>query len=287
MDFERAGVIGAGTMGVGIGYVLALSGARVWLVEPDERQTSRAARALQERADLAVLDGSPTVPSADLVARVEWRSSVADLPLELDVIVEAVPERFDLKQGVLAAAQDRDPRLLGSNTSGLSIGSLASALQNPSALVGLHFFNPVWAMRLLEVVQGPATAEKSVRLALLLAAQLDKEPIVVADTPGFATSRLGLALGLEAMRMVEDGVASIADIDKAMVLGYRHPMGPLRLTDLVGLDVRLAIATNLTEAFGVRFAPPTILLDKVARGELGQKTGIGFYRWPTAPQPAA
>ena len=142
MEFERAGVIGAGTMGVGIGYVLALSGARVWLVEPDERQTSRAARALQERADLAVLHGSPTVPSAELVDRVEWRSSVADLPLELDVIVEAVPERFDLKRGVLAAAQDRDPRLLGSNTSGLAIGSLASALKNPSALVGLHFFQP-------------------------------------------------------------------------------------------------------------------------------------------------
>jgi 3-hydroxybutyryl-CoA dehydrogenase len=284
VDFERAGVIGAGTMGTGIAYVLAWSGASVWLVEPDDAQADRAWATLAGRAAKARLrDGAGGHLDA-LLERIHRLTDIDGLPLGLDVIVEAVPERVDIKVAVLAAAQLRKPRLLGTNTSALSIDLLASELPEPTSLVGLHFFNPVWAMRLLEVVRGPQTPDPTIDQALLLAAQLAKEPIVVADSPGFATSRLGLALGLEAMRMLEDHVAAAADIDKAMELGYRHPMGPLRLSDLVGLDVRLEIARVLQRAHGERFAPPRILVEMVQRGELGQKSGQGFYRWPPSAQ---
>jgi 3-hydroxybutyryl-CoA dehydrogenase len=152
-------------------------------------------------------------------------------------------------------------------------------LDRPDRFAGLHFFNPVWAMALLEVVVGPATAEETTAAAVALAGRLGKDPIVVRDMPGFATSRLGVTLGLEAVRMVADGVASPADIDKAMVLGYRHPVGPLELTDIVGLDVRLDIAKTLQAAYGDRFAPPPLLESMVADGRLGKKSGQGFYRW--------
>lgn len=271
MEFRRAGVIGAGTMGAGIAYVLARSGAEVWVVEPDPEQARGAVQTVARAAGRA----APPTPPPSL----HWLASPAELPAGLDVVVEAVPERAELKREVLAAAYGRRPRLLGTNTSSIAITELGRHLPDASGLVGLHFFNPVWAMALLEVVRSPVTAAPTVELALDLARQLGKEPIVVADRPGFATSRLGISLGLEAMRMLEDGVASAADLDKAMELGYAHPMGPLRLTDLVGLDVRLAIARTLQAAYGDRFAPPQILLDKVARGELGRKTGQGFYPW--------
>jgi len=170
--------------------------------------------------------------------------------------------------------------LLATNTSSLSVAAIAAAARDPGRVVGLHFFNPVHAMKLVEVVTHPQTTSQSVERAVTFATALGKEPIVVKDSPGFASSRLGLALGLEAMRMLEEGVASAEDIDKAMELGYNHPMGPLKLTDLVGLDVRLAIAEYLFQALGDRrFEPPQILRDKVARGELGQKSGKGFYNW--------
>jgi 3-hydroxybutyryl-CoA dehydrogenase len=212
-------------------------------------------------------------------ARVTIRADLAEVAEEPDVIVEAVPERLELKRSVLAAAEARRPALLGSNTSSISITELATGLRSAGRFIGLHFFNPVWAMPLLEIVVGRATAEETTSAALTLAARLAKEPIVVRDMPGFATSRLGVALGLEAIRMVADGVASPADIDKAMVLGYRHPVGPLELTDLVGLDVRLDIARTLRAAYGERFAPPPLLEEMVAQGRLGRKSGQGFYRW--------
>ena len=278
MKVERAGVIGAGTMGAGIAHLLRERGAEVWLVEPQPAAQARA------RATLARLEqrsrSGPAAGPATTTPALHWLADVAELPESLDVVIEAVPERESLKRTVLRSAAERGPRLLGTNTSALSIDTLAAALPDPSALVGVHFFNPVWAMPLLEIVRGPRTDPRLVEAALELAAQLGKEPIVVADVPGFATSRLGLALGLEAMRMLEDGVASAADLDKAMVLGYRHPMGPLRLTDLIGLDVRLEVARTLHRAYGERFVPPQILLDKVARNELGRKTGRGFFDWP-------
>jgi 3-hydroxybutyryl-CoA dehydrogenase len=180
---------------------------------------------------------------------------------------------------VLAAAEPTDPRLLASNTSSIAIGELAGTLRAPERFLGLHFFNPVWAMPLLEIVVGEGTAPATTERAVAVAARLGKTPVVVRDLPGFATSRLGVALGLEAIRMLEDGVASAADIDKAMTLGYRHPMGPLELTDVVGLDVRLDIARTLQRAYGDRFAPPGLLSRMVAEGRLGRKSGEGFYRW--------
>jgi 3-hydroxybutyryl-CoA dehydrogenase len=196
-----------------------------------------------------------------------------------DVVVEAVPEQLELKKAVLGAAERLEPALLGSNTSSIPIAALAVDLTGPERLVGLHFFNPVWAMPLLEVVVGPATTEQTSASAVALANRLGKDAILVRDAPGFATSRLGVALGLEAMRMLADGVASAEDIDKAMMLGYRHPMGPLELTDVVGLDVRLAVARTLQQAYGDRFAPPPLLERMVAEGKLGRKVGEGFYRW--------
>jgi 3-hydroxybutyryl-CoA dehydrogenase len=169
--------------------------------------------------------------------------------------------------------------ILASNTSSIPIARLAEGLARPARFIGLHFFNPVPLMKLLEIVVGPATAPEVVENARAFAARLGKEPILVKDAPGFATSRLGVAIGLEAIRMLEAGVASAADIDRAMELGYGHPMGPLRLTDLVGLDVRLAIARTLEKELGPRFAPPRLLVEKVEAGELGKKSGRGFYDW--------
>ncbi|MEU7756339.1 3-hydroxyacyl-CoA dehydrogenase family protein [Micromonospora sp. NPDC049171] len=273
-------VVGAGTMGLGIAYVAAGAGHAVELVEVDPERGAAALNRLAELWERAVQRGKL---SADEAAahrqRVTLRPTLAEVAPGPDVIVEAVPERLDLKRAVLHDAAALRPALLASNTSSIAIGELAAGLDAPERFLGLHFFNPVWAMALLEIVVGPATAEETTAAAVALAGRLGKDPVVVRDLPGFATSRLGVTLGLEAIRMVADGVASPADIDKAMVLGYRHPIGPLELTDLVGLDVRLDIARTLQAAYGDRFAPPSLLVEMVDEGRLGKKSGHGFYRW--------
>jgi len=267
-------VVGAGTMGVGIAYVAAGAGYQVELVEVDRDRAAAAHDTLTGLWDKAVSRGKLSAAEASAArTRIVSVPSLADVAECPDVIVEAVPERLDLKRAVLAEAAGRRPALLGSNTSSIPIGALGDNV------IGLHFFNPVWAMPLLEIVVADGTGADTVTAARSLAATLGKEPVVVRDMPGFATSRLGVALGLEAIRMVEDGVASVADIDRAMVLGYRHPMGPLELTDVVGLDVRLDIARTLREAYGSRFEPPALLESLVAQGHLGRKTGRGFYQW--------
>ncbi|MET7469234.1 3-hydroxyacyl-CoA dehydrogenase family protein [Micromonospora sp. NPDC005222] len=273
-------VVGAGTMGLGIAYVAAGAGYAVELVEVDPARGAEALRRLGELWDRGVRRGKLTEESATANrARVTLRGGLAEVAEGADVIVEAVPERLDLKRAVLREAESRRPALLGSNTSSIPITGLAAGLERPADFLGLHFFNPVWAMALLEVVVGPATAPQTTEAAVALAGRLGKDPVVVRDMPGFATSRLGVTLGLEAIRMVADEVASPADIDKAMVLGYRHPIGPLELTDLVGLDVRLDIARTLQAAYGDRFAPPPLLVEMVAAGKLGKKSGQGFYTW--------
>ncbi|MGX1615313.1 3-hydroxyacyl-CoA dehydrogenase family protein [Micromonospora chalcea] len=273
-------VVGAGTMGLGIAYVAAGAGYAVELVEVDPARGAEAVRRLGELWDRGVQRGKLTEEAATANReRVTLRAGLAEVTEGADVIVEAVPERLDLKRAVLREAESRRPVLLGSNTSSIAIAELAAGLDRPADFVGLHFFNPVWAMALLEVVVGPATAPQTTEAAVALAARLGKDPVVVRDMPGFATSRLGVTLGLEAIRMVADEVASPADIDKAMVLGYRHPIGPLELTDLVGLDVRLDIARTLQAAYGDRFAPPPLLVEMVADGKLGKKSGQGFYTW--------
>lgn len=277
---DRWVVIGAGTMGLGIAYVAAGAGYDVDLVEVDPARGEAAAARLGELWDRAVGRGRLTVAQADANrSRVTVRGALTEVSAGPEVVVEAVPERADLKRSVLRDAEHLRPALLASNTSSISIAELAEGLIRPDRFLGLHFFNPVWAMTLLEVVVGPGTTPQSTDAAVALAARLGKDPVVVRDLPGFATSRLGVTLGLEAIRMVADKVAEPADIDKAMVLGYRHPVGPLELTDLVGLDVRLDIARTLAAAYGERFAPPPLLVEMVAAGHLGKKSGQGFYRW--------
>jgi 3-hydroxybutyryl-CoA dehydrogenase len=267
-------------MGAGIASVLAGAGLATELVEPSEELAAAGverARAMiaegVERAKITAADGAAAERRLRAVVGIERATPRPRL------LIEAVPERIELKREVLAAAEALDPALLATNTSGISIDSLAAPLADPERFLGLHFFNPVPAMALVEVVIGAHTSERARAAATGLVAELGKEPIVVADSPGFASSRLGLALGLEAIRMVEAGVASAADIDRAMVLGYRHPVGPLRLTDIVGLDVRLDIARNLRDAYGERFAPPPLLEAMVAEGRLGKKSGRGFFDW--------
>ncbi|MFD2688140.1 3-hydroxyacyl-CoA dehydrogenase family protein [Streptomyces phyllanthi] len=277
---QQIGVIGAGAMGVGIAYVFAAAGCEVVLVEPEPARAERALGTVRTRAARAGEQGRLTPQQAGgLPGRVRTVRAAGELPEGMDLVVEAVPERPELKRRVLAEAEERRPAVLASNTSGLSIDDLAAPLRRPGGFLGLHFFNPVWSMPLVEIVRGARTTEETLKRARETAELIGKETVVVRDSPGFATSRLGVAIGLEAMRMLEDGVASAEDIDRAMELGYRHAMGPLRLTDLVGLDVRLDIARHLAETYGPRFAPPRILLDKVAAGELGRKTGRGFYDW--------
>ncbi|MEU4552868.1 3-hydroxyacyl-CoA dehydrogenase family protein [Micromonospora violae] len=277
---DRFVVVGAGTMGLGIAYVAAGAGHAVELVEVDPGRGAAALNRLAELWERAVQRGKLSADEAAANRQlVTLRPTLAEVAPAPAVIVEAVPERLNLKRAVLREAAALRPALLGSNTSSIAIGELAADLDAPERFLGLHFFNPVWAMALLEIVVGPATAEETTAAAVALAKRLGKDPVVVRDMPGFATSRLGVTLGLEAIRMVADEVASPADIDKAMVLGYRHPIGPLELTDLVGLDVRLDIARTLQAAYGNRFAPPPLLVEMVAAGRLGKKSGQGFYRW--------
>ncbi|MEV7828337.1 3-hydroxyacyl-CoA dehydrogenase family protein [Microbacterium enclense] len=270
------GVLGGGRMGAGIAHAFLLAGARVHVVERD----AAAADAARERVETAIERSAArgrTVPDADTLTTGTDTAAFADAGL----VVEAVPEDRALKLDALARieAAVHDAAVVASNTSSISIDALAASLARPERFLGLHFFNPVPASALVEVVTGAATAPQVVSAAMTWVEAIGKTAVVVRDAPGFASSRLGVALGLEAIRMLEDGVASARDIDTAMELGYRHPMGPLRTTDIVGLDVRLGIAEELERAFGARFTPPALLRELVAQGHLGRKTGRGFYEW--------
>lgn len=274
------GVVGAGTMGVGIAYVFAAAGCRTVVVEPDAGRAESLGRVAREQAARGLARGKLSEEdAAALPDRIETVAAAEDLPERLDLVVESVPERLELKHEVLAAVASRSPAVLATNTSALSVDELADRLPQPEAFLGMHFFNPVWSLPMVEIVLGERTSDATLAAARGHVERIGKQSIVVRDRPGFATSRLDVVAALEAMRMLEDGVASAEDIDKAMVLAYRHPMGPLRLSDVVGLDVRLDIARNLSQVYGERFAPPQVLVDKVAAGHLGQKTGQGFYSW--------
>jgi 3-hydroxybutyryl-CoA dehydrogenase len=276
-------VIGAGTMGHGIAYVAALAECDVVLTDTRTGALSQAISKMGQLLDDAVNRGKIVDKDRGAIARRFHTDAVlASAVRGADIVIEAVVEDLAVKQSVLAEVERAAPAeaLLATNTSSLSIAAIAASLKQPGRLIGLHFFNPVHLMRLVEVVtQGRETTPAAER-AVAFVRRLKKEPIVVQDSPGFASSRLGVVLGLEAMRMLEQGVASAEDIDKAMALGYNHPMGPLKLTDLVGLDVRLAIAEYLHETLGgAQYEPPQILREKVRNGELGKKAGKGFYTW--------
>jgi 3-hydroxybutyryl-CoA dehydrogenase len=280
---DQVGVIGGGRMGAGIAQAFLLAGARVEVVEAGDEAADaargRIADGLEESARRGKLTGDDV---GGTFARLSLVDSAAELSPGTGLVVEAVPERADLKVAVLTAAESAlgDACVLATNTSSLSVTELAAALQRPARFLGLHFFNPVPASKLVEVVVAPETADDVVLAARGWVQALGKTDVVVKDSPGFASSRLGVLLGLEAIRMLEEGVADAEAIDTAMELGYRHPMGPLRSTDLVGLDVRLAIADYLAGTLGERFTPPQLLRDKVAAGELGRKTGRGFHDYP-------
>jgi 3-hydroxybutyryl-CoA dehydrogenase len=269
------GVYGGGRMGAGIAHACAAAGpdVTVTVVESDEATAAAARDRIEKGLARAAEKGVPVAGTINVVTEASALAGCA-------LVVEAVPELVDLKRSVLARIAEVAPEAaIGSNTSSLSIDDLADALPDPSRLVGLHFFNPVPVSDLVEIVVGARTAPDLVEDAQGWVAALGKTAITVTDSPGFASSRLGVAIALEAMRMLDEGVATAADIDTAMTLGYRHPVGPLRTTDLVGLDVRLAIAEHLERELGPRFTPPQVLRDKVAAGELGRKTGQGFYAW--------
>lgn len=274
------GVIGGGTMGSGIVHALLAAGLDVVLVEVSDDALRRALALVHDSLAGARTRGKITVDPEALLSRLEAttdRSALAGVGLA----IEAVPELPELKAQILAEVEVvlDDDAVLASNTSSLSLAMLGQNLRRPRRLVGMHFFNPVPAQQLIEVVRTDATDVDAVERVQQVAQMLGKETVLIRDSPGFATSRLGVALGLEAVRMVEEGVASPEDIDKAMVLGYRYPMGPCRLGDLVGHDVRLGIAEYLQAQLGPRFEPPQLLRDMVAEGKLGKKSGQGFYRW--------
>ncbi len=276
---SRVGVLGGGRMGAGIAHAFLIKGAEVVVVERDEA----SARAGQDRVEASAAKTVERNPGYDLAEMVSRLSVSVDYAAFADreLVVEAVPEDWAVKVAALRAVEEQltPGTVLASNTSSLSVSGLAEELARPQDFLGLHFFNPVPASTLVEVVIGKQTLPELVELARNWVEALGKTAVVVNDAPGFASSRLGVAIALEAMRMVEEGVASAEDIDNAMVLGYKHPTGPLRTTDIVGLDVRLGIAEYLHRTLGDRFAPPQILRDKVARGELGRKTGQGFFDW--------
>ncbi|MBV9026784.1 MAG: 3-hydroxyacyl-CoA dehydrogenase family protein [Streptomycetaceae bacterium] len=276
------GVIGGGRMGAGIAQSFAAAGSSVTVVESDEAAAAAALERIESALRRAAERGKLAGPPEQVLARIETVDSVDRLSPDAELVVEAVPEDAALKASLLTAVEERvgEATVLATNTSSLSVTELAAPLSRPARFLGMHFFNPVPASELVELVIAPETAEETVRSAMAWTHALGKTDVVIKDSPGFASSRLGVALGLEAIRMVEEGVATPKAIDDAMRLGYRHPMGPLRLTDLVGLDVRLAIAEYLHSRLGERFTPPRLLREKVARGELGRKTGQGFYTWP-------
>jgi 3-hydroxybutyryl-CoA dehydrogenase len=282
MDVQHITVLGAGTMGHGIAQVCAVAGFTTILydISPDAAQQGLVK--LRQNLEGGVTRGKLTAEARDAaLARLSASAVFDDAVRAADVVIEAAPEKMELKRHLFSELDRAAPAhaILASNTSSLSVGQIAEAVSRPANVVGMHFFNPVHIMKLLEIVRHDRTSDETADVARWLGEKLGKEPIVVRDVAGFASSRLGVLLGLEAARMLEEGVASAADIDKAMKLGYGHPMGPLELGDHVGLDVRLAIAEHLTRELGPRFEPPPILRRLVSEGKLGKKTGEGFHKW--------
>ena len=275
-------VLGTGTMGQGIAQVAAQSGHTTRVYDVAEGRAKMAVSAIAAQLEKLVAKGKiDAAGRAGTLERLSAALSATDACAGSDVVIEAVPEDMQLKVSLLQAVLPTADKnaIIASNTSSLSITELGVRLGAAERTVGLHFFNPPPVMELVEVVRGLTTSDDTLERALAFVRTLKKTPIVVRDVPGFATSRLGVILGAEAMRMLETNVASATDIDRGMELGYRHPMGPLKLTDLVGLDVRLAILEHLQREIGDQFRPPTILRAMVRAGKLGKKTGEGFYKW--------
>lgn len=280
---QRIAVVGAGTMGHGIAQIAAMADYDVVLFDSNADAVARGAAKIAANLDKGVARGKVTQDIRDrALARLSTATELAAIADGADMVVEAIPEKLEWKRQLFADLEDQVPAhcIFATNTSSLSVAGIASGLADPSRVVGTHFFNPVHIMKLLEVIVSEYTREDVVDAIKTFGTRTNKEVIVVKDFPGFATSRLGVCLGMEAIRMVEQGVASPEDIDKAMVLGYRHPLGPLKLTDMVGLDVRMHIGEYLAkELRNDAFEPPALMREMVATGKLGKKSGQGFYHW--------
>jgi 3-hydroxybutyryl-CoA dehydrogenase len=280
---QRFIVIGAGVMGHGIAQVAAMAGYETILTDMNKDALDRGLAHVRANLDKGVDRGKVSAEQREAaLANLSGSTDLEEVVRSASVVIEAIPEVLELKTNLFAMLDRLAPTdaLLGSNTSSLSITAIAAATQHPERVIGMHFFNPVHILKLLEIVTALQTSPETLARAQAIGEALGREMIVVRDSPGFATSRLGLVLGLEAIRMLESGVASAEDIDRAMELGYRHPMGPLKLTDLVGLDTRLKIAEALhSELGGEQFRPPPLLRQMVRAGNLGKKSGQGFYSW--------
>ncbi|RYJ19554.1 3-hydroxyacyl-CoA dehydrogenase family protein [Halogeometricum borinquense] len=275
-------VLGAGTMGHGIAQVSAMAGHDVMMRDIESEYVQNGLDAIEENLRGGVeRDKVTEAEMAATLDRLTGTTSLGDAVADADLVVEAVPEDMELKQETMREVEGfaDDDAVLATNTSSLSVTEILSALEHPERGIGMHFFNPVHIMALVEVVVAEQTDDGTLDLAHEFVDDIDKTAVEVRDSPGFASSRLGVALGVEAMRMVQEGVASPEDVDAAMELGYNHPMGPVELGDVVGLDVRLGILEYLREELGERFRPPQILKRKVRAGKLGKKTGEGFYVW--------
>jgi 3-hydroxybutyryl-CoA dehydrogenase len=279
---ERITVLGAGTMGHGIAQVAASSGFRTVLYDLEASLVDAGLERVRSNLSKGVEKGKLAPEDRDAaLGRLSGSRELAAAVEGAELVIEAVPERMELKRALFGDISSRvgGGAVLATNTSSLSVTEIAASSAHPERVVGMHFFNPPFVLKLLEIVRAQQTDEDTLEAVRDVAARMGREVITVNDSPGFATSRLGLVIGLEAMRMLESGVASAEDIDRAMELGYRHPMGPLKLTDLVGLDVRLAIAEHLHREVGEQFRPPQILRRLVRAGKLGKKTGEGFYKY--------
>jgi len=279
---RQIAVIGSGTMGSGIGYLAAVAGYETVVHDVEAAALDVARASIESTLRKGVARGKIDETTARAALdRLQFITDLEPAVRAADLLIEAVPENYDLKQSLFAQADVfcGPEAILASNTSSISITRLATNVERRDRFAGMHFFNPPHAMKLIEIVRGEETSDATIAEVRAVAEKMGKEAIIVRDAPGFATSRLGVAIGLEAIRMLEDGVASAQDIDRAMELGYNHPMGPLRLTDLVGLDVRLGIAEYLASTLGPRFEPPRLLRAMVSEGKLGRKTGQGFYTW--------
>ncbi len=283
VEIRRVGIIGAGAMGSGIAQICAQIGWETTLYDAFPESLKNGMTSIQDFWRKGIEKGKTTKEEVELWrANLRKTTEISDASIDMSLIIEAVPEKMDLKKSVFRELEERAPRnaILATNTSGLSISDIASATNSPGRVIGMHFFNPVPLMPLLEIVRHESVSEETISVAEGVGEALGKTTILVNDVPGFATSRLGVVLGNEAIRMLSEEVASASDIDTAMRLGYRHPMGPLELSDLVGLDVRRDILNSLADSFGDEsYRPHPMLDDLVKAGDLGKKTGAGIYDW--------